>query len=241
MFSARNLHLIAVHCTDSTRSELMKCLQSICSNEFSERSRIVVRTTTNFVFVYLSTLGQARLVFERRVLPIFELANVSVKQICTESAGHAQKFIREQSLDEYDGLICVGGDGMFSELCHGLLLKTLSEENKNIDDLTVHLSRPNIRIGIIPAGSTDAVVFGTTGLNDPITSALQIIVGESLSIDITTVNFYSKPLSDRIHQRICSIPCFRFTMSKALFVSWRRCCPTDFSVTLSDNQIDGDV
>ena len=52
----------------------------------------------------------------------------------------------------------------------------------------MNLIRPNLRIGIIPAGSTDAVVFGTTGFNDPVTSALQIIVGESLSIDITTVN-----------------------------------------------------
>jgi len=32
------------------------------------------------------------------------------------------------------------------------------------------------------------VVFGTTGLNDPVTSALQIIVGESLFIDIATVH-----------------------------------------------------
>jgi ceramide kinase len=51
----------------------------------------------------------------------------------------------------------------------------------------VNIIRPKLRIGIIPAGSTDAVVFGTTGLNDPVTSALQIIVGESLLIDITTV------------------------------------------------------
>jgi ceramide kinase len=90
-------------------------------------------------------------------------------------------------LDDYDGLVCVGGDGMFAELCHGLLFRTARDKELNINNPQVNLIRPNIRIGIIPAGSTDAVVFGTTGLNDPVTSALQIIVGESLLIDITTV------------------------------------------------------
>ncbi|CAF3941628.1 unnamed protein product, partial [Rotaria sp. Silwood1] len=55
-----------------------------------------------------------------------------------------------------------------------------------MNDPNVNLMRPNLRIGVIPAGSTDAIVFGTTGYNDPITSALQIIVGESVLIDIAT-------------------------------------------------------
>ena len=76
---------------------------------------------------------------------------------------------------------------MFAELCHGLLLRTTQEAQMNINNPQVNILRPQLRIGVIPAGSTDAVVFGTTGLNDPVTSALQIIVGESLSIDITTV------------------------------------------------------
>jgi ceramide kinase len=92
-----------------------------------------------------------------------------------------------EALDGFDGLVCVGGDGMFAELCHGLLLRAAHDGEIDIDNRQVNIVRPNLRIGIIPAGSTDAVVFGTTGLNDPVTSALQIIVGESLAIDITTV------------------------------------------------------
>lgn len=76
---------------------------------------------------------------------------------------------------------------MFSELCHSLLLKTTRQVGVNIDDSNVCLKRPQLRIGVIPTGSTDAVAFGTTGHNDPMTSALQIIVGESLFIDIATV------------------------------------------------------
>jgi len=127
------------------------------------------------------------LVYDKTVLPIFEEANIFVETIYTERANHAQEYILNEMLNDYDGLICVGGDGMFAELCHGLLLRTARDEQISIDNPHVNLIRPKMRIGIIPAGSTDAVVFGTTGLNDPVTSALQIIVGESLLIDITTV------------------------------------------------------
>lgn len=122
------------------------------------------------------------------MLPLFNEANISVTTIRTERANHAKEYIMTEGLSSYDGIVCVGGDGMFGELCHGLLQRTCEEANVNINDPQFKVIRPNIRIGIIPAGSTDAVVFGTTGLNDPITSTLQIIVGETLSIDIGTVN-----------------------------------------------------
>jgi ceramide kinase len=143
----------------------------------------------------LSSLGRARFVYEKKVLPIFHEANIIVDSIYTERANQAQEYIIHEDLHAYDGLICVGGDGMFAELCHGLLLRTAREAQLNIDDPQVNVVRPDLRIGIIPAGSTDAVVFGTTGLNDPVTSALQIIVGESLCIDITTVRDTNLPCS----------------------------------------------
>ena len=133
-------------------------------------------------------LGRARSICDKKVLPIFEEANVIVDTIYTERANQAQDYVIHEILDDYDGLVCVGGDGMFAELCHGLLLRTARDENINIDDPQTTISRPKLRIGIIPAGSTDAIVFSTTGTNNPVTSALQIVIGESLSIDIATVN-----------------------------------------------------
>ncbi|CAF3403116.1 unnamed protein product [Rotaria socialis] len=132
--------------------------------------------------------GKAKVVFEKSVLPIFNAANIAVTTIHTERANQAKEYIMSEDLNDYDGIVCVGGDGMFAELCHGLLLRTSLEANVDIDDPEVNIIRPNLKIGIIPAGSTDAVAFGTTGLNDPVTSALQIIVGETLSIDIATVH-----------------------------------------------------
>ena len=125
--------------------------------------------------------------YERNILPIFKEANITVKSIYTERADHAREYVIHQDLSDYDGLVCVGGDGIFAELYNGLLLRKASDEQLNMDDPQVKLVRPNLRIGIIPAGSTDAVVYSTTGLRDAITSTLQIVIGESLSIDIATV------------------------------------------------------
>ncbi|XP_077235358.1 diacylglycerol kinase family protein isoform X3 [Tasmannia lanceolata] len=43
------------------------------------------------------------------------------------------------------------------------------------------------RLGIIPSGSTDAIVISTTGTRDPITSALQIVLGKRVYLDIAQV------------------------------------------------------
>ncbi len=110
-----------------------------------------------------------------------------MKTIYTEHANHARDYLNENCFDNYDGLICVGGDGMFSEISFSLLLKTAQKSNIDLNDKNVKLIRPNIRLGVIPSGSTDALVFGTTGHNDPITSTLQILTGQSIFIDITTV------------------------------------------------------
>ncbi|XP_057476478.1 LOW QUALITY PROTEIN: ceramide kinase [Actinidia eriantha] len=50
-------------------------------------------------------------------------------------------------------------------------------------------SLPNkwFRFGIIPAGSTDAIVICTTGTRDPMTSALHIVLGKRVRLDIAQV------------------------------------------------------
>ncbi|CAF0954470.1 unnamed protein product [Adineta ricciae] len=168
--------------TEELANELYANL-NLCLSTLTQRPRRLLAFVNP-----LSGKGHARVVYDKKVLPIFQQANIAVQTIYTDRANHAQDHIINEPLDEYDGLICAGGDGMFAELCHGLLLRTARDREINIDDPQVDIIRPNLRIGIIPAGSTDAVVFGTTGLNDPVTSALQIIAGESLPIDITTVH-----------------------------------------------------
>ena len=51
---------------------------------------------------------------------------------------------------------------------------------------------PSFRIGIIPAGSTDTIVVSTTGARDAITSALKIILGKILLLDISQLVIYKR-------------------------------------------------
>lgn len=75
---------------------------------------------------------------------------------------------------------------------------------------TTMLSFPNpsFRIGIIPAGSTDTIVVSTTGARDAITSALQIILGKRLPLDIVQV------VSWKSSSKSCGeAPCVRYMAS----------------------------
>ncbi|KAL3652720.1 hypothetical protein CASFOL_002401 [Castilleja foliolosa] len=54
-------------------------------------------------------------------------------------------------------------------------------------DPEFHFPNEMFRFGIIPAGSTDAIVICTTGARDPVTSALHVILGKRVDLDIAQV------------------------------------------------------
>ncbi|MEQ2295173.1 hypothetical protein AMECASPLE_011387 [Ameca splendens] len=137
------------------------------------------------LLVYINPYGgkrQAKHIFEQKVAPLFAQAGISTHVIVTDYANHARDHLRtDAEINKFDGVVCVGGDGMFSEIIHGLVWRTQIDcgVDPNCPDET--LSPCSLRIGIIPAGSTDCICFATVGTNDPITSALHIIVGQSQS------------------------------------------------------------
>lgn len=49
-------------------------------------------------------------------------------------------------------VVCVGGDGMFSEVLHGLVTKTQTDHGVDPNQSDADLVRCPLRIGIIPAG-----------------------------------------------------------------------------------------
>ena len=60
--------------------------------------------------------GTAEQIWENKVASVFQVAGITSKVIVTENAEHADKVIQSSSLDHYDGIISVGGDGMFSQV-----------------------------------------------------------------------------------------------------------------------------
>ncbi|XP_005097881.2 ceramide kinase [Aplysia californica] len=141
------------------------------------------------LLVFINPFGgkkKAPKIFDEKVRPLFELAGIYSEVIVTKRQYHARDVIEEYDLQTVDGLICVGGDGTFSELLNGLLDRVNAEAGVSQTFRHKPVS-PSLRIGIIPAGSTDAIVYSLVGINDPVTSALQVILGDSIGMDVTAL------------------------------------------------------
>ncbi|KAJ7540783.1 hypothetical protein O6H91_10G030700 [Diphasiastrum complanatum] len=140
-----------------------------------------------------------------RVIPLFHQAKVKTKVIHTERLGHAFDVLdkaTEEDLSLQDGIVVVplleensfkpnAKDGHNSNLCNFELDSSVSTETftnfaneLNQYKGSITMSTPQLRIGIIPAGSTDTVVISTTGSRDAITSALHIILGDNMPLDV---------------------------------------------------------
>ncbi|KAI8782009.1 ceramide kinase, partial [Biomphalaria glabrata] len=141
------------------------------------------------LLVFINPVGGKRRgpqIFNEKVRPLFDLAGIYTEVVITKRQFHARDMIYEYDLQTVDGLVSVGGDGTFSEVLNGLLDRVNSEAG--VEQTFRHSPKsPSLRIGIIPAGSTDAVVYSLAGINDPITSALQIILGDSIGMDVTAI------------------------------------------------------
>ncbi|CAH3180695.1 unnamed protein product [Porites lobata] len=138
-----------------------------------------------------SKKGKARLVYLQQVAPLFERAGIKADIMMTQRAGHAWEYFRTADISTYDGVVVVGGDGIVHEVVNGLLEK--SHKNAGIDLVDGILPEKftvlplNVPIGIIPAGSTEVIVYSAQGINDPVTSAMHIIFGHTIPLDICSL------------------------------------------------------
>lgn len=133
---------------------------------------------------------RAQKIFDKEITPLLKLSTTKFTVVTTERANHAKDLIMDPNIDlsQFDGIIGVGGDGMFSEILNGILMRTQSENSIDYECSDSLLAKPQIKLGIIPAGSTDAVVYATNGCKDPQNSLLSILLGRSVSIDVGAVH-----------------------------------------------------
>ncbi|KAI4881003.1 hypothetical protein NFI96_003439 [Prochilodus magdalenae] len=119
---------------------------------------------------------EAYQIYVDQVAPLFKLADIRTDVTVTERKGHALSVLKECSLEEYDGVVCVGGDGSVAEVAHGLLLRAQMDAGRDADSIFMPVQAA-LPLGVIPAGSTDAVACSVHGLRHPVTAALHIIMG----------------------------------------------------------------
>ncbi|XP_078108920.1 sphingosine kinase 2 [Sander vitreus] len=89
--------------------------------------------------------GQAMQWCQTHILPMIREANISYNLIQTERQNHARELIRELSLQEWDGIIIISGDGLLHEVINGLMERP---------DWEQAIKTP---VGILPCGSGNAL------------------------------------------------------------------------------------
>lgn len=69
--------------------------------------------------------GKALNLFKLQVRRLLDLARIESELIVTRHANHARDTIEDPqfNIEYFEGIICVGGDGMFSELMNGLIYR----------------------------------------------------------------------------------------------------------------------
>ena len=126
------------------------------------------------------------------------MTEILVHELQAESlfvlSGRISDYI--QSMDpgdfsKYDAFVVIGGDGTLGELATGCLLyaqRSPSNMSKFSGLAPETELNPFLKpIGIIPAGSTDAVACTLFGSRDPHIAAICIALGRTVHMDIQTV------------------------------------------------------
>ncbi|KAK1165627.1 ceramide kinase-like protein [Acipenser oxyrinchus oxyrinchus] len=136
---------------------------------------------------------EANQIYSEQIAPLFKLADIKTATTITEYKGHALSALKECDLKEFDGVICVGGDGFANEVAYGLLLRAQMDAGRDTDSIFTPVRAP-LPLGIIPAGSTDIVACSVQGIRHPVTAAMHIIMGHYQSVDVCTFSTHSRLL-----------------------------------------------
>ena len=106
-----------------------------------------------------------------QIKPIFDSNNIILEVIETKHAGHAKELANKKPINQYDGLLGIGGDGTLNEIINGMLKR---KDEKNIP------------IGLIPGGSGNSYLHDLK-LTNPINVVKKIISNNIQLMDVAQI------------------------------------------------------
>jgi ceramide kinase len=129
---------------------------------------------------------QASLVYDTLIRPTLEAARIASRVVQTRGPGHAEQVVRTtiaevaSSQTQLDGILAVGGDGLFHEITNGLL----SARDINSEQALV---AARLRVAHVPCGSTDAVACSLNGTRSAFAAIARVTLGDETPLDVAKV------------------------------------------------------
>ncbi|XP_042377771.1 sphingosine kinase 1-like [Zingiber officinale] len=121
----------------------------------------------------------ARKIFQNEIKPLLEAAGVLFDLKETERQNHAHEIAYKLDILQYDGIVCVSGDGILVEIVNGLL---------NRKDWGTAIKVP---LGVIPAGTGNGMAKSLLDSADDLctvpNATFTIIRGHRRALDVATI------------------------------------------------------
>eukprot|EP01025_Chloroclados_australasicus_P026558 TRINITY_DN2639_c0_g1_i1.p1 TRINITY_DN2639_c0_g1~~TRINITY_DN2639_c0_g1_i1.p1 ORF type:complete len:804 (+),score=56.36 TRINITY_DN2639_c0_g1_i1:361-2772(+) len=177
-------------------------VNQVVRQKFPERPRTLL--------VFINPYGgskNARKRYTNTIQPLFDICDVQVKLIETKYQNHALEVLAEMDSDElfeFDGVIGVGGDGLFQEILNGILSRK---------DSNRFIMEKRIRVGQIPAGSTDCLAYSVNGTRSVVASTLHIVLGDRMPLDVMRIrnqNVENGPGSNQATKHVVCLAAYGF-------------------------------
>lgn len=172
------------------------------------------------------------------VKPLFEAARMELDVVTLTRGGEATELSEKANIEKYDTIMALSGDGTPFEIFNGLGRRP---------DAAKALAK--IAVSHIPCGSGNAFSLNCNGSNDTGISALSVIKGVVMPLDLVsitqgekrTLSFLSQSLgiiaeSDLATENLRWMGSKRFEVGLVTRVLKKKCYPFDLSVKL---EIDG--
>ncbi|CAI2359746.1 unnamed protein product [Moneuplotes crassus] len=120
----------------------------------------------------------ARKYFREILSPILNISGITYDNFMTDSSTYVEEWVNLYEKDSfpYTDIICIGGDGLFSQLVNALGKSPKSKELLKIP------------IGLLPCGSANAICCDLGG-KDVYQACINIIRGVTVKADILKVKF----------------------------------------------------
>lgn len=134
------------------------------------------------LLIFLNPFGGKKLakkIFQQQVEPLLAVAGVDYTLKETQYQRHAKDLAKSMDLSQYDGIVCVSGDGVLVEVLNGLLER---------EDWESAMKMP---LGVIPAGTGNGMARSVLNHgHEPCNVAnatFAIIRGYKQGLDVATV------------------------------------------------------